>query len=148
MNRFGLIWAPRVLLAIVALLTTSCQQQPYKSAVGEIEMGPTQSFKGVWATGFEMSSFTYCGFGFENCRSAGRDIGCWLEGDGSSESDFGKFLSLEKIETGRSYVEFVGRESLKRGSYGHLGQYSCLVEVQKITRVKPIEESEPVELTK
>lgn len=109
-------------------------------------MGPRQSFKGVWVQGMETSSFTNCSWGFEDCRTVGYGKpDCWLDGVGHPDSGWQKFLTKEQMSPGMTtYIEFEGRESLKRGSYGHLGEYSCLIEVEKLTVAKSVDLSTSV----
>lgn len=142
-----------VMAAMAALVVAACQPQPYGAVDGGVEMGSMQSFKGVWAAGFEFSVLSPCAKGAEICTFMNSPENCWLDGIGSDDSGWQKFLSREQLRSSNAfgseiYVEFEGRQSSKSGEYGHLGDYPCLIEVETITFAKPLENAVAEEETK
>jgi hypothetical protein len=125
------------LLSLVALALVGGCNQP-TARLGDIPLGPKQTFKGIWHAGFEMSAFVNCRYGYENCKEYGDMNACWLDLVEDKGPSLGKLLGRPmRFEEGFSvYVEFEGRESLKRGEYGHLGEYSCLIEGDKLLVAK------------
>jgi hypothetical protein len=129
---------------LVAFLLLGCSAEngsPDKIAATNYspELGPLQTFAGVWSLNFEMSNFTYCPHGAENCASAMFDGGgCWLNGLGEKPSQLEKLIGGRVADGDKLYVRFEGRETLKRGQYGHLGAYSCEIHGEKLISAKRI----------
>ena len=104
------------------------------------ELGPIQTFVGVWSQSFEMSNFTYCPHGAKNCAIAMFDGGgCWLMGLGEQPGQLEKMASGRAPDGAKLYVKFEGRESLKRGQYGHLGEYSCEIWGERLISAERID---------
>ena len=101
------------------------------SVDGCFEMLPAKRWGGVWNTGWEWSNF---------CQSPARDCPVYGEpGVMTMEFAPGAYNGPD-ISSGLYAIEFVGRRTAKPGGYGHLGQYSHAIVVDRIVSLKKIED--------
>ncbi|MGP1352404.1 MAG: hypothetical protein ACTS1Z_03705 [Parasphingopyxis sp.] len=112
-----------------------------------VEYGPQQQFQGVWLSEFEGSAFNYCPPDATGCPNMLFDNwGCWLEFSEAARDQLHSSLAGQpepyEVE-GVFTLNFTGRETLRRGSYGHLGVSSCQVLVESLDSVRPFEPDRP-----
>lgn len=90
-------------------------------------MAPDRRWKGLWRREFENSRF--CPQSAQSCsyQTAGDRI--WLSG---------KALSSMGKREGLYQIEFVGRQTAKRGSYGHLSAFDHEIVVDKVIDIRPV----------
>lgn len=94
------------------------------------EMGREQRWKGLWRREFENSRFCPSPATFCSHQTAGERI--WLSG---------KVLSSSGNGEGIFAVEFVGRRTARKGSYGHLGAFDHEIIADKIITLRPVVET-------
>lgn len=84
------------------------------------QFGPSQEFRGLWRNAFEGSRF--CPAPATSCdqRTPGDRI--WLDG-GPIERPDGKLY----------HVQFVGRQTVTKGQYGHMGVSDHAIMVEQVT---------------
>jgi hypothetical protein len=131
-----------VLLALILAGCSAGNGSPNQIAATENspELGPLQTFTGVWSLEFEMSIFSYCTQGVKNCVTAMFDSnGCWLSGLGERPGQLEKLIGGRVNEGDKLYVKFKGRETSKRGKYGHLGEYSCEIYGEELISAERID---------
>lgn len=57
---------------------------------------------------------------------------------GEKTQEIEKMIGRKVEEVDKLYVKFEGRETSKRGQYGHLGQYSCEIWGEKLISAERI----------
>jgi hypothetical protein len=65
--------------------------------------------------------------------------GCWLNGLGEQPNQLEKLITGKVADGDKLYVKFEGRETLKRGQYGHLGEYSCEIWGERLISAERID---------
>ena len=137
--------------AIACLLITACDQLGSTEIdtllVNEgpmtFEYGPQQELYGVWLAEFEGSSFNYCPPEAPGCPEGMFDNwGCWLAFAEPAQEQLRAAIPGDQewydIE-GTFTIGFTGRETLRRGMYGHLGISSCQILVEDLHHVQAFE---------
>lgn len=97
------------------------------------KMTAPQRFKGVWRREFELSRF--CPVSTSTCGHAYTGNEIWLS--------FGDNVAKEMpARNGLYSIEFVGRKTLLRGMFGHMGTFGHEVLVDRLIAVKALKYSE------
>ena len=94
------------------------------------EMTPARQWKGLWRREFENSRFCPSPAGSCSYQTAGDRI--WLSG---------KALTSSASDEGLYEVEFVGRQTARKGSYGHLSAFDYEIIVDKIINLRPVSDA-------
>ena len=97
--------------------------------------GEVQPISGEYSSFIETSAISLCN-DVNNCQPPrnidGSIQSCWVEFADASNPD--KFYA--DVGTGSYWVEGRGRIAVLPGSFGHLGQYTCQIEMSRIDRVE------------
>ncbi|WP_312217656.1 hypothetical protein [Sphingobium yanoikuyae] len=94
------------------------------------EMTPTRQWKGLWRREFENSRFCPSPAGSCSYQTAGDRI--WLSG---------KALTSSASDEGLYEVEFVGRQTARKGSYGHLSAFDYEIIVDKVVNLRLVSDA-------
>lgn len=96
---------------------------------------------GLASFGREMVQIGVCRNGEETCSMPinvdGSEQPCWLEFRPSAEADLKKIGIVGRIEDGSYWLKGQGRIATRPGLFGHLNSYTCQVELQRVTSLKP-----------
>ncbi|WP_196871608.1 hypothetical protein [Sphingobium sp. JAI105] len=94
------------------------------------EMTPARHWKGLWRREFENSRF--CPTPAVSCsyHTAGDRI--WLSG---------KALTSSGTNEGLYEIEFVGRRTARKGSYGHLSAFDHEIIVDQVMDLRPVSDA-------
>lgn len=96
-------------------------------------MLPTQRWKGLWRDDFEGSRF--CPAPTKTCSFDSPGEAVWLT--------FRVNARPPQRRAGGLYeIEFVGRRTLRRGGYGHLGEFQHEVLVDKVISLNTVDEGQ------
>ena len=104
-----------------------------------VKMSPSVRMQGLWRNEFEGSQFCpapakECSFALED---GGNERRIWLDFAAPFPS------SEERLPGGLYAVDFVGRRTVYRGEYGHLGVFDGEVIVDRMISIKEIEAPPP-----
>lgn len=93
--------------------------------------------------GFETSMIGVCGDKRSSCRVPvnvdGSEQPCWLVLSKKASEDADRLVGRQR-EDGEYWIEGSGRIAVRPGGFGHLGAYTCQVEMQA---VRAFEEGPP-----
>ncbi|MEL6709413.1 MAG: hypothetical protein AAFP79_14140 [Pseudomonadota bacterium] len=99
----------------------------------EPQYGPVQSISGVYSASFETSAINLCDK--EEACPLRRNVDgsqqlCWVDFQPEAK---GTYL-LKNLEDGFYWLKAKGRIAVRPGSFGHLGGYTCQIEITEIDR--------------
>lgn len=90
---------------------------------------------------FEESSIEFCAspVSADAPKCPGPSQRCWLVFDDNANDDLSALTNRSAFATeGLYWLEGSGKQSVSENGFGHLGQYSCQVEMTKIERFRLI----------
>lgn len=101
--------------------------------------GDEVSIKGNYVWGFETSAFYLCSETRKRCVSTAplNGAGCWIE---FTKEGFAQLSKLrpnddDMLEGGEVWIEGSGRIARRPGNFGHLGGYSCQIQIASVYSV-------------
>jgi hypothetical protein len=96
--------------------------------------------RGVYRSDFEVGAFHLCDTVRQLCASTLKvEDGCWLVFTETSAEQVDRLEPnlFKPDEFGEAWVEGDGRVAREPGSFGHLNQYPCQVELTTVRKVDP-----------
>lgn len=124
--------------SILVLTSASCRAEAGKADTAGISAEPaygdTVALKGHYVTGEETSTFYPCDASREQCTAAPGhgEENCWVQFSENLHRQLSGKVAGYGPEGGRFWLEGTGRVSSRPGNFGHLGAYSCRIEISRI----------------
>lgn len=98
--------------------------------------GPVKAISGKAMFGQETSIIGLCSDRREKCTLPvnidGSEEACWLAFTKESSADIERLHGQAYVENGEYWIEGEGRVAARPGGFGHLGAYTCQVEIKSV----------------
>lgn len=122
----------------------SARTPAYTNAIlmaGIATFGPEQSDIAICDPLSSSGSYSFAPADRNSCRMPTNVDGsyqpCWLELTPNGSADLKRLTKSGRLDEGSYWVRGKGRLALEPGSFGHLGRYSCQVEIDQLQTLQP-----------